>query len=477
MVQAQEDVAAAAERYVAALYDYNRAKVALALALGVAEGSASRFLVGESPMSTTRRTAPRYPGRRARRTDRRPLHRRLLAGLRHPPWSRGERSCAPRVPRRSPWILLLLGGGCSGATSAVRVSTDDAFVDGDIVTVSARIHGTVQAVHVQENDPVKAGEVLVELDPDDLRLAVQRAAADLQAARAAADAARAQVPVTSTAASSAVSSARAGVEQAQAALDAAEQAVAAARSHLEQAEAHRDQVQQDLERLRQLVEKEEVPRQDYEHARTAAKAAEAAVAEARQQVEQASSRRQEATGALARARSAVAEAGGGTHRLAKSEAELAEAEARVAQAEAGLAMARSDLDRAVIRSPVAGRVGRKRAAVGESVQAGQPLLALVPEGDVWVTANFKETEIAGVRPGQRAIVHVDALGRDYTGRVDSLSPATGSKFSLLPAENATGNYVKVVQRVPVRIVLDAGQDPDHLLRPGMSVVPTVITGG
>ncbi|HEX2458133.1 MAG TPA: HlyD family secretion protein, partial [Vicinamibacterales bacterium] len=160
--------------------------------------------------------------------------------------------------------------------------------------------------------------------------------------------------------------------------------------------------------------------------------------------------------------------------VTKSRADAADA--RVKQAQAALAQAQLNLERTVVKAPSTGVVSRKSVEPGQVVQPGQPLLALVTLGDVWVVANFKETQLKNMRVGQRATVDVDALGgREFSGHVDSIAAATGAKFSLLPPENATGNYVKVVQRVPVKIVFDAGQDPEHLLRPGMSVAPTVFT--
>ena len=230
-----------------------------------------------------------------------------------------------------------------------------------------------------------------------------------------------------------------------------------------------DKATQDVERYRQLVEKQEIPRQVYEHAVAADRSARATVTEAEQQLAAAKSRGAEAQAALSQAAS-------GPHQVEATEAQSNLAQAKVAQARAALDLARSHLEDTVVKAPADGRIGKKNAEPGETVQEGEPLLALVPTGQVWITANFKETQIGAMRPGEKVSIYVDALDAHFEGHVASLGAATGSKFSLLPPENATGNFVKVVQRIPVRIELDPGQDPEQRLRPGLSVVPTVITG-
>jgi len=372
-------------------------------------------------------------------------------------------------------IAVTVGGLVLGHYLSIRESTDDAFVDGPIVAVAPRVGGTISAVHVVENQAVSAGDVLVELDPRDYKLALAKAEADLAAAAAAARAAAAQVPVATAASSSGLTAARARVAQAKAGLAAAEQGVAAAQARLEQARAAAEKAAQDVERYRRLVDKDELPRQTYEHAVAADRTARAGVAEAEQGVAAAGSRRLEAASGLEQARAALAEAETSPHQVESSKAQSSLAEARVEQARAALDLAQSHLGDTVVKAPADGVVGKKNAEVGETVQAGQPLVALVPLARIWITANFKETQIARMRPGQRASIYVDAFGESFAGHVESIGAATGSKFSLLPPENATGNFVKVVQRVPVRIALDEGQDPEHRLRPGLSVVPTVVT--
>jgi membrane fusion protein (multidrug efflux system) len=358
-------------------------------------------------------------------------------------------------------LVVLAGGIAFWRYSAARVSTDDAEIEGHITPLSARISGTVHAVHAHDNEYVQAGTVLVEIDRADYEVALARAEAELAAATAAAQGARTNVPITSTTTTGEVSTAQSDVASADA-------HVRSAQAHVKVTEAKAARAAQDLQRLKTLVEKDEVSRQEYDTASTAADSTlaehEAAVAQAREA---------EAGVTGAQARLSQARTGPEQVAMVRSRASVAEAQAR--QAQAAVDRARLDLERTTIKAPVSGVVSKRTVEVGQVVQPGQPLVALVPLGDIWVTANFKENDLRDLRPGQAATIKVDAYGRTYRGRVDSISPATGAKFSLLPPENATGNFVKVVQRVPVKILFESGQDPDHLLRPGMSVVPTVRT--
>ena len=394
-------------------------------------------------------------------------------------------SCWPRPP----W-----GGGTDGG----RESTDDAQVDGHIVAVSSRVGGTVGAVKVEDNQHVAAGTVLVEVDPRDHRIAQQRAEADLADAQAALAGAEAGVPITSTTTASQLSAAGAGVDRAEAASLASGSEVEAARARLNvtqarlrEARANAERLNRDRDRLKPLIEKDEVSRQQYDAAVAAAEAANAsvdsasaAVVEATQAVAVAESRRVQAAGLLMQAQAELRTAHTAPQQVAVTKARLQSAQARVQQAAAALAAARQNLEYTVIKAPVSGIVSRRSVEPGQTIQPGQPLLAVVPLEDgartpgrpsIWVTANFKETQLREMRAGQSATISVDAYGNRYSGHVESIAAATGARFSLLPPENATGNFVKVVQRVPVRILLDKGQDPDHLLRPGMSVVVVVHT--
>ncbi len=369
-----------------------------------------------------------------------------------------------------------------------RESTDDAQVDGHITQIAPRVAGTVIKVNVRDNQHVEAGTVLVEIDPRDYRVAVERAEAELAAAEAAAEAARVGVPIARTETSSGVTSAQggvaealAGVTAAQRGIDSAKARLSSARAVMRQRQAEFERASKDAERLKALVAKEEIPQQQYDAAVTAAEAARAtleaataSVAEAETGVAVAESRARQAEATAEQAHASLRTARTAPQQLRVTRAQADAAMAHVQQARAALNQARLNLEYTVIKAPAAGVVSRKTVEVGQVLQAGQPVMALVNLDDVWITANFKETQVGSMRVGQRVRVEVDALdGRDFHGRIDSIAAATGARFSLLPPENATGNYVKVVQRVPIKIVLDSGQDPDHLLRPGMSVVPTV----
>jgi membrane fusion protein (multidrug efflux system) len=298
------------------------------------------------------------------------------------------------------------------------------------------------------------------------------------------------VPITSTTASSNVATARGGVEQAEASYLEAQQAVEVARTRLSTAQAREREAaanatkaSRDVERLKPLLAKDEIPQQQFDAAVAAAAATKAATESAEAQIKeaelgirvaesrlaQASAGRQQASAGLKTAQTAP-------EQVAASRARADAADAKVKQNKAMVKQAELNLEYATVKAPVKGIVSRKSVEIGQVIQPGQPLMTVIPLDRVWVTANFKETQLEHMRPGQRVTIEVDAYGgREFGGKVESLAAATGSRFSLLPPDNATGNYVKVVQRVPVRIVLDEGQDPEHLLRPGMSVVPTVYT--
>ena len=357
--------------------------------------------------------------------------------------------------------ILLVGGIFVWRHYSVRESTDDAQIEADIIPISARVGGTVKAVHVEDNQPVEAGTVLVELDPTDYEVALRSAEAELANAVANSSAARTNVPIASTTTSSQLQTAGANLGSAQKQVDAAE-------ARLREAQANYTKAAKDLARYKQLVERDEVPRQQYDAALAAEQAARASVDSARAAVASAQSQ-------VAQADAQVREASTAPQQLAVSRAKAGSAIADVQKNQAAVEQARLNLSYTIIRAPSSGIVDKKSVQPGQIIQAGQPLFALVPFERMWVVANFKETQLKKMRVNQPATIHVDAYGRDYKGHVDSFGGATAARFSLLPPENATGNYVKVVQRVPVKIVFDAGQDPEHLLRPGMSVQPTVIT--
>ena len=385
-------------------------------------------------------------------------------------------------------ILLAAGAGVWYWATSGRESTDDAQVDARVTQIAARIPGTVARVAISDNQQVEAGTVLVELDPRDYQVALDKARAELADAEANALAAQSSIPIASTSAASGVTTARGGVLQAQSGIAAAEKEIEAAharlvsaQARLREAEANATKSARDVERLRGLLAKDEISQQQFDATTAAADAQKAAVDSARSQAAEAEAGIRVAESRLVQARAGADQAHAelqtaqtGPSQVAATRARASAAEARVMQARANLAQAELHLQYTTVKAPARGIVSKKGVNVGQVVQGGQPLLALVQIDDVWITANFKETQLKDMRPGQRATIDVDAFGgREFKGKVDSLAGATGARFSLLPPENATGNFVKVVQRVPVKIVLDAGQDPEHLLRPGMSVTPTV----
>jgi membrane fusion protein, multidrug efflux system len=385
-------------------------------------------------------------------------------------------------------VLLVLIGLLAWWHYRGRESTDDAQVDGHITQIAPRVPGTVVKVNVENNQAVKPGDVLVAIDPRDYQVALERARAELADAQATAAAARTGVPIEQVATTSGVSTAAGGVEQAQAAIAAAEREVEAARANLVAAQARLREREatavrtaRDVERFKPLLAKDEVSQQQFDAAVAAADAARAAadaaksdIAAAQSAVSVAEQRLRQMRANAIQAQAQLETARTAPQQLQVTQARARAAEARVQQAGAALKQAELNLEYTNIKAPTNGVVSRKAVEVGQVVQAGQPLLALVNLDNVWVTANFKETQLKWMRPGQHAVIDVDALGgREFDGHVDSIAAATGAKFSLLPPENATGNFVKVVQRIPVKIVFEPGQDPDRQLRPGMSVTPTV----
>jgi membrane fusion protein (multidrug efflux system) len=366
-------------------------------------------------------------------------------------------------------VILAIGGVWLWNYLSSFESTDDAQIDGHIYPISPRVSGRVIAVNADANQSVKAGQVLVRLDPTDYKVALERAKADLAQAQADARAALTQVPITTTTTSSQTATAGAGVVEAQAGVATAERQYEAAQARIREAEANYDKALKDVERFRPLVAKEEISRQQFDQAVATAAAMGAMVDTARANAEAA--QRQVAQ---ARARVTQAEAQQAGTRSAPQE--IASQRARASSEEAKAQSERSNVQQAelnaqytIVVSPIDGVVGRRSVEVGQQVQAGQDLMSVVSLNDLWVTANYKETQLRRMRVGQPVTVHVDALDRDYKAHIDSFPGATGARFSLLPPENATGNYVKVVQRLPVKIFFDSGQDTARMLRPGMSV--------
>src|SRR5215469_5463592 len=369
-------------------------------------------------------------------------------------------------------MVLIVGGYFAWRYFSSYETTDDAQVDGHLMPLSTRISGYVMKVNVDDNQTVKAGYVLAEIDPKDYQVAVDKAKADLADAEATYQASTINVPITSVNTTSQTSSAQADVDNAKAGIIAAQQQSDAAKAQLAQAQANDVKAQDDLVRYKQLVDKLEVSQQIYDQALVAARASTQAVAAATASAAAAEQQVLQAHARLLTAEANYRSSQTGPQQVATSRARAQSAEATVKQKLAALEQAELNLGYTNLVAPVDGVV-MKNAEVGMNVQPGQQLFTIVPLNDVWVTANFKETQLKYMQPGQHAEIAVDANGRKYKGHVDSLAGSSGSRLSLLPPENATGNYVKVVQRVPVKIVLEKGENSDEYLRLGMSVEPKV----
>lgn len=421
---------------------------------------------------------------------------------------------------KRPMIVIALGvllvgsaawGGSVWYSSRLSISTDDAYVEGTVAPVSAGISGQVVEVVVRDNETVKAGQIVARLDVRDYRARVDQAKAAVLTAQRRHEAAAERVGLGREMASSQHSMAKAAsigadaarasavnmLESTRAIAQSRQAALASSIAERDRSVAMNDRAVRDLERAREMFAKELVAKQVVEYAETDARAAaaqltgaEERISQARRDLEsaQADARLREAgfepqqiglKTAEARAEQAKAQAiqaDALTQEVRVREAERDLAQAQVKEAEVTLALAQLNLDDTAIRSPVAGVVSKKSVEVGQVVQPGQPLLAIVPLHDVWVLANFKETQLRRVRPGMRAEVVVEGdPDHPYLGKVDSISAGTGSRFSLLPPENATGNWVKVVQRVPVKIVLEPRQSKElhQSLRAGMSAFVTI----
>ncbi|MEO8591787.1 MAG: HlyD family secretion protein [Candidatus Solibacter sp.] len=405
-------------------------------------------------------------------------------------------NAAPPEPRRSPVKFILFGMLLAGVAASVwayyhfrdRVSSDDAQVDAHIVAVAPKISGNVVEVLVKDNQPVKAGDVLVRIDPRDYQARVDIARATLLQAQSQLHTAQTVVPLTSETTQSGTSGAAAQLADAQAELirsrlahqQAAGSDIAVAEANVRTRQANNERAQADLARMKPLLDKAEISRLQYDAYQAAARVAESETAAALQQlasVQQNAGIRQ-ATVASAQSKVNLAQAQVEASQANRKQVDVRRAEsgtasAGVEAAKANLAAAELQLSYASIVAASDGVVTRKSVEPGQIVQPGQSLMALIPLHDAWITANFKETQLAHVRPGQRAEIHVDMYGQSVGGHVDSIAGATGSRLSLLPAENATGNFVKVVQRIPVKILIDEAHG--LVLRPGMNVDATIFT--
>jgi membrane fusion protein (multidrug efflux system) len=353
-------------------------------------------------------------------------------------------------------------------------STDDAQIEGHLNGISSRISGTVTAVHFENNQKIAAGEVLVELDPRDYRVFLEQARAGMGLAASQLTAERPNVPIVQTSNESILATLQANISQAEAAVDQAERDYESVVADFRQAEANNTRAQADEARYRGLVEKEEISRTLYDQKLADARADQAAVASRRAGSEAARRVIAQRQASLLAARTQLSEA------IQNNPRQLLLREATVQMRQANIAVFKSQVDQAELNlsytriiAPVGGIAGKKSVEVGEQVRPGQQLLAISQTDEVWVTANFKETQLKRMHPGQTVSVSVDALDRKFDGLIESMPGATGAVYSVLPPENATGNYVKVVQRLPVRIRLKRNQDGLDLLHPGMSVEPVV----
>ena len=400
--------------------------------------------VEPTPLADTVYTAPSYPGPKRRRTF------IIVIAV----------------------VVLLVGGIVLWRYLNSYESTDDAQADVHLYPVSARISGYVVRVNVEDNQWVQKGDVLVEIDPKDYEVAVAQAQANLSNAEATAQSLNVTVPITTVNTTSQLKFTASDIENAQAGIIAAERQLTAAHAQMEEAEANNVRAQDDLRRYKLLVDKREVSAQIYDQALATAKSSTAAVAAARANESAAEQFVQQAQSRLTQAQANHQSAETGPQQVSSTRSRVRAAVADVEQKRALLEQAQLNLQYTKIIAPVSGEVN-KTVVVGLNIQPGQQLLTVVPLNEVWVTANFKETQLRRMRIGQRAEIHIDSSGKTLKGHVDSIAGATGPLFSLLPPENATGNYVKIVQRIPVKIVLDPGENRDHQLRPGMNVVPDV----
>jgi membrane fusion protein (multidrug efflux system) len=410
----------------------------------------------------------------------------VVAELKPQPDARAPQSASPQSPpqpdsearyqRRSAFLnnprtkwglilaglVILIGIFFLWRYLASYESTDDAQVDGHVNSVSARVSGHVLKLNVQDNQYVEKGTVLVEIDPADYEVAVATAAGI-------------NVPITDVSSSSQVSGAQAGVSGAQAGIAAARQQYEAAKSQVVEADANNTKAQNDLLRYKQLIEKQEISQQQYDQAVASAQAAAATVRAAHASADAYAAQIEQAQSKLAQAGADLRTAGTAPQTMRATRARALSAQANAEQKKAALDQAELNLLYTKVTAPVSGAVSNRTVEVGQNVQPGQEMMKVIPLDymDLWVTANFKETQLKKMKPGLSAEIAVDATGKTYKGHVDSIAGASGARFSLLPPENATGNYVKVVQRIPVKIVFETSETKGHELRPGMSVVPKV----
>ncbi len=398
-----------------------------------------------------------------------------------------------------PWVRrLAFGGGLILLAAGIalvayyhnRVSTDDAEVDGHIVPIAAKISGTVADVLIHDNEAVKAGQVLIRIDPRDYQARVDQAKAALALAEARATAAGVGVPLTRETTESSTTGADAQVAAAQALYDKSKFTyerdstadLEFARDNVATQQANNDRAQADLARMKPLVDKGEISQQEYDAYLAASRVADSQLSAAKEKLasaqkgaEIAQQSMNAAKAQVDQARAMLTQSRANQRQVSIHVADQESANAAVDAAQADLEAAQLQLGYATIIAPTDGVVTRKSVEAGQIIQPGQALFTLIPLNDVWVTADFKETQLEKVHPGQKAEIDVDMYGKTFEGYVDSIAGATGARLSLLPPENATGNYVKVVQRIPVKIRLNPDSAGKDILRPGMNVEATIIT--
>jgi membrane fusion protein (multidrug efflux system) len=404
----------------------------------------------------------------------------------------GSRLADPKSRRAFVWALAVVGILIIVLVRYYyyRVSTDDAEVDGHLVPMACKIYGDIAEVRVDDNQLVKAGQVLVRIDPRDYQARVDQAKAALALAESQSQAAQVGVPLTQETTQSYTSSADAQLANAEAEYDRAKTTyekdstagLAFARANVDARQADNDRAQADLGRMKPLVQKEEISQQQFDAYLAGARVAESELRAAKVHLTAAERGAEISKSAMLAAKAKVDQARAGVDQARANhkqipirQADAAAAVAGVAQAKANLEAVELELSYTTVVAPVDGVVTKKSVEVGQIVQPGQSLLVLIPLQDIWVTANFKETQLAKIRSGQKAEIHVDMYGETFTGHVDSIAGATGARLSLLPPENATGNFVKVVQRIPVKILVDPVPPDKAVLRPGMNVDATIIT--
>jgi membrane fusion protein (multidrug efflux system) len=396
----------------------------------------------------------------------------------------GARPSAPPVEKgrnATRWIagfvviLLAVSGYLWWQHSQAYESTDDAQIEGHLDSVSSRVAGTVVYINpaVENNQFVKAGTLLLELDPRDYQTELASAQAALDARSADQRAAQTAIPIANANAFGQLRAAEAAKAQAEANVETEQANLIAAQHSLERDRAVYERAERDRVRYQALVEKHEISRSDYDARATDATTAAEAVESDRAAIRSAEQKIEQAKNVVVQRQALIDAANSAPDQVTNARTKSQAASGQVEQARASIETIRLNLSYTKIYAPASGIIGRKTVEIGNRVQPGQGLMVIVPVDDIWVTANFKETQMKHMHPGQPVSIHVDTFDRDYQGHVESLPGAAGPLFSLFPPENSTGNYVKVVQRFPVRIRLNKDQDPQHALRPGMSVEPTV----